>query len=126
MIVLCPEFHNPDKIKNLMPPPVKTQTKKGKKEPNPYDNQPLKPIALPESLESSKMMTKPNKEKINKNGDAWTYDKKSGEIELRSHQIRLLGYTDGEFDTVSYDKKNDKYSIKPLNYRIAIYEIAVA
>jgi len=77
------------------------------------------------TLSDSNRMTGPMMEKIFNNGDAEDYDKKNKYIELRDHQIRLLGYTSGEFNTISLEKKRKVYNITPLNFKIAIYEIAV-
>ena len=82
--------------------------------------------------DSSKFTTKHAKF-LEKNGDATIYDKKENLIDFRDHQITLLGYTSGEFDTIQEVSKKQKksintkeeYNMVPLNYDIAIYMIVV-
>lgn len=116
MFVLCPEFHdvyeheyrndNEESLEQMM-------------------NKPLKSRDLSMELADSKKIDKKMMKRILKRGDAEKYGK-DNPFELRSHQIRLLGYTSGEFDTISHEKKRDVYNLIPLNMKIAIYEIAVA
>jgi len=112
MFVLCPAFHKREDEYN-----EKIET-----------NKQLKSVFLHMNLTDSKKMTEPMKKRINANGDFWTYEKEKDNkyfVEMRDHQIELLGYTSGEFDTVQHEKKRDVYSLKPLGMKIALYKIIV-